>query len=296
MFQNTKWLGIVGFALLAGVGCGYEGAEAEDGDDDAVSVDAVRISGRFEITIPAADVWAGTTDLNTNVAGTQVRVEVHQYFHLTNRWSNHGNERRTQYRIITTGEERVTGAPRTIASSNYNSYRAVNGAFVVDGKLYLVGNSTGGVLSGATRNEKPVVFGLRFNGATTVDSFSTKANIENIASFTFSPPIGPVVFATPSFSQVWSDTPDNEHFACYNVTNTSAQFLTGTSPTDFRSVEGGFVLDGTLYALGEATGGANSTGTPGAFTARAPRRALCSYGAGNAAVNYNVTVTNLPSP
>ncbi len=70
------------------------------------------------------------------------------------------------------------------------------------------------------------------------------------------------------------------------------QFVTGTSPTDFRSASRGFVLNGNLYALGQATGGA--TAVTGGYNAVAPRRALANYNAGSGTVTYGVSVRTLP--
>ncbi len=291
----------LGAALLAAgvVGCG-ELLDAGDAEDLEEVGEAVRISGRFEITIPAADAWSGARDQNSNVPGLQVRVEVHQFFVAGQPWTNHNNERRAQYRVITTGEENVRGVPRVVATSSTGAYRAIDGAFVLDGALYLVGNATGGRTNrGATRNEKPVIAGVSFNHRAAADTITTAARVEDIHSFTFPAQSGAVVFDTPAFAQRWTDTSNGENFACYNLNNTAGQFLTGTSPTDFRSVTGGFVLNGHLYALGQATGGARATaGVPGGFTAIAPRRALGHYGTGAAGtrIDFNTTVTNLPSP
>lgn len=301
MARMGRTFGLLGAALLAAsaIGCGelVDDGGAEDLEETA---DAVRISGRFEITIPAADVWSGARDQNTNVPGFQVSVEVHQFFAVGQPWTNHGNERRAQYRVITTGDENVRGVPRIVATASTGAFRAIDGAFVLDGALYLVGNATGGrTRAGATRNEKPVIAGIAFNGRAAADAITTAARVEDVRSFTFPAASGAVVFDTPAFAQRWTDTPTGENFACYNLNNTSGQFLTGTSPTDFRSVSGGFVLNGHLYALGQATGGARATaGVPGGFTAVAPRRALGHYGTGAAGtrVDFNTTVTNLPSP
>ncbi len=300
MSRMTRWAGVLGCALLGAtaIGCG-ELVDDGGAEDLEGAGEAVRISGRFEITLPAGDVWSGARDLNSNVPGVQVRVEVHQIFTPGSPWTNHGNELRTQYRVITTGEENVRGVPRIVATSSMGGFRAVNGAFVLDNALYLVGNATGGRTSrGATRNEKPVVIGIAFNGRAAADSLATAARIEDIHAFTFPAGSGPVVFDTPAFAQRWTDA-NNENFACYNIDSASGQFLTGTSPIDFRSVAGGFVLNGHLFALGEATGGSAATaGVPGGYHAVAPRRALAHYGTGAAGtrVDFNVTVTNLPSP
>ncbi len=301
MLRWSGRAGILGAALIAmsAIGCG-ELVDTGGAEDLEESGDAVRISGRFEITIPAADVWSGARDQNSNVPGLQVRVEVHQTFAAGQPWTNHGNEPRTQYRVITTGEENVRGVPRIVATSSMGAFRAVDGAFVLDGALYLVGNATGGRTNrGATRNEKPVIAGVAFNGRAAADSITTAARVEDIRTFTFPAQSGAVVFDTPAFAQRWTDTPNGENFACYNINSAAGQFLSGTSPTDFRTVTGGFVLNGHLYALGQATGGARATaGVPGGYSAIAPRRALAHYGTGAAGthVDFNTTITNLPSP
>ena len=88
-----------------------------------------------------------------------------------------------------------------------------------------------------------------------------------------SPGAGQRVFDLPQFSQRWVDA-GNEPFACFNLNTPAGQFVTGTSPTDFRSASRGFVLNGNLYALGQATGGA--VAVTGGFNAVAPRRALAN--------------------
>ncbi len=300
MARTMRGIGILGAAALALTALGCSNV-VDDGEGNVASAgDEVRISGRFEVTIPAADAWPGVRDQNAAVAGLQVNVQVHQLSSLLLRWSNHGNERLATYLVITTGEESFAGIPRIVASSGIGEFRAVDGAFVLDGALYLVGNATGGItLSGATRNEKPVVAGIAFNGRVALDALNTAARVEDIRTFTFPAGSAPVVFDTPAFAQRWTDTSNGENFACYNINSTSGQFLTGTSPTDFRTVTGGFVLNGHLYALGEATGGARATpGVPGGYTAIAARRALGHYGTGAAGtrIDFGTTVTSLPSP
>jgi hypothetical protein len=183
-----------------------------------------------------------------------------------------------------------------LATVGQGVFRGVNGAFVIDNAIYLVGNSTGGgrLVSGAsfnTRNEKQVIVGVRFNGRAATDSLIAAANQESLATFTFAPGAGQRVFDLPQFSQRWVDA-GNEPFACYNINNTGGQFVSGTSPTDFRSASRGFVLNGNLYALGQATGGA--VAVPGGFNAVAPRRALANYNNGGGSVSYGITVRTLP--
>jgi hypothetical protein len=279
--------------VVAFSGCGN--VDGVDGADDSDGQE-VRISNRFEITVPAADTWSGLQDVNPNVPGAQVRVEVHAFYHANNTWANHGGERWTQYQIRTTGEENVRGVPRVLATSAMGTFRAVDGAFVIDNAIYLVGNATGGSrrVSGNsynTRNEKPVIIGVQFNGAPSTDRLVPVANQESLATFTFSPSAGQRVFDMPQFSQRWVDA-GNEPFACYNINTPGGQFVSGTSPTDFRSATYGFVLNGNLYALGEATGGA--TAVPGGFNAVAPRRALANYNNGTGAVTFGITVRTLP--
>jgi len=287
---------VLGAALFVGALLGCNGdVEAVEGDNDAEG-QQVRISNRFEITVPTADTWSGLQDVNGNVPGVQVRVEVHAFYHATRTWANHGNERWTQYQIRTTGEENVRGNPRVLATVGQGVFRAVDGAFVIDNAIYLVGSSTGGNrhVSGTsynTRNEKPVIAGVRFNGRAATDTLVVVANQESVATFTFAPSGGQRVFDLPQFSQRWVDA-GNEPFACYNINNTGGQFVTGTSPTDFRSASRAFVLNGNLYALGQATGGA--VATTGGFNAVAPRRALANYNNGGGAVTYGVTVRTLP--
>lgn len=293
MIRSNGWL-ILGSALLAGALSGCGTVEAVDGDDDSEG-QQVRISDRFEITVPTADRWTGLQDVNPNVAGAQVRVEVHAFYHPTQTWANHGGERWTQYQIRTTGDENIRGIPRVLASVGQGTFRAVDGAFVIDNAIYLVGNSTGGRtrVSGGfvTRNEKPVIIGVRFNGAASTDSLVAVANQESLATFTFAPGAGQRVFDLPQFSQRWVDA-GNEPFACFNLNTPAGQFVTGTSPTDFRSASRGFVLNGNLYALGQATGGA--TAVTGGFNAVAPRRALANYNNGGGTVTYGITVRTLP--
>jgi len=286
---------VLGAALFVGALSGCNGdVEAVEGDNDAEG-QQVRISNRFEITVPTADTWSGLQDVNGNVPGVQVRVEVHAFYHATRTWANHGNERWTQYQIRTTGEENVRGNPRVLATVGQGVFRAVDGAFVIDNAIYLVGSSTGGnrYVSGTlynTRNEKPVIAGVRFNGRAATDTLVVVANQESVATFTFAPSGGQRVFDLPQFSQRWVDA-GNEPFACYNINNTGGQFVTGTSPTDFRSASRAFVLNGNLYALGQATGGA--VATTGGFNAVAPRRALANYNNGGGAVTYGVIVRTL---
>jgi len=294
MIRSNWWM-VLGMGLLAGALSGCGTVEAVDGEDDSEG-QQVRISNRFEITVPTADTWSGLQDVNTNVPGTQVRVEVHAFYHAKNTWANHGGERWTQYQIRTTGDENVRGVPRVLASVGQGVFRAVDGAFVIDNAIYLVGNATGGnrrVSGGSfnTRNEKPVIIGVRFNGRAGADTLVTVANQESLATFTFAPGAGQRVFDLPQFSQRWVDA-GNEPFACYNINTTGGQFVTGTSPTDFRSASRGFVLNGNLYALGQATGGA--TAVPGGYNATAPRRALANYNAGSGAVSYGISVRTLP--
>jgi len=287
---------VLGTALFAGALSGCNGdVEAVEGDNDAEG-QQVRISNRFEITVPTADTWSGLQDVNGNVPGAQVRVEVHAFYHVNRTWANHGNERWTQYQIRTTGEENVRGNPRVLASVGHGVFRAVDGAFVIDNAIYLVGSSTGGNrrVSGNsynTRNEKPVIVGVRFNGRAATDTLVAVANQESVATFTFAPSGGQRVFDLPQFSQRWVDA-GNEPFACYNLNNTGGQYVTGTSPTDFRSASRAFVLNGNLYALGQATGGA--VAVTGGFNAVAPRRALASYNNGSGAVSFGVTIRTLP--
>ncbi len=295
MIRTTRWM-VLGAAVIAGAltGCNGE-VEAIEGDNDAEG-QQVRISSRFEITVPTADTWSGLQDVNTNVPGSQVRVEVHAFYHPTRTWANHGGERWTQYQIRTTGEENVRGNPRVLATVGQGVFRGVDGAFVIDNAIYLVGNSTGGsrLVSGTsynTRNEKQVIVGVRFNGRAATDSLIAAANQESLATFTFAPGAGQRVFDLPQFSQRWVDA-GNEPFACYNINNTGGQFVSGTSPTDFRSASRGFVLNGNLYALGQATGGA--VAVPGGFNAVAPRRALANYNNGGGSVSYGITVRTLP--
>ncbi|MFO0607988.1 MAG: hypothetical protein U0324_32790 [Polyangiales bacterium] len=296
MIRSNWWM-VLGTGLLAGALSGCGTVDAVDGDDDSEG-QQVRISNRFEITVPTADTWAGLLDVNPNVLGSQVRVEVHAFYHVNNTWANHGGERWTQYQIRTTGEENVRGVPRVLASAGQGVFRGVDGAFVIDNAIYLVGYATGGnrVVSGPahtfnTRNEKPVIVGVRFNGRAASDSLVTVANQESLATFTFAPSGGQRVFDMPQFSQRWVDA-GNEPFACFNINNTAGQFVTGTSPTDFRSASRGFVLNGNLYALGQATGGAAAV--TGGYNAVAPRRALANYNAGSGTVTYGVSVRTLP--
>lgn len=294
MVRSNMWR-VLGSGLLVVAFSGCGNVDGVDGADDSDGQE-VRISNRFEITVPAADTWSGLQDVNPNVPGAQVRVEVHAFYHANNTWANHGGERWTQYQIRTTGEENVRGVPRVLATSAMGTFRAVDGAFVIDNAIYLVGNATGGSrrVSGNsynTRNEKPVIIGVQFNGAPSTDRLVPVANQESLATFTFSPSAGQRVFDMPQFSQRWVDA-GNEPFACYNINTPGGQFVSGTSPTDFRSATYGFVLNGNLYALGEATGGA--TAVPGGFNAVAPRRALANYNNGTGAVTFGITVRTLP--
>ncbi len=298
MIRMTRWM-VLGGALLATSLTACGNGEAVDGDIETEG-QQVRISSRFEITVPTNDVWAGVQDTNPNVSGTQVNVEVHAFYHANRNWANHGGERWTQYQLRTTGEENTRGIPRVVATTSSGAFRAIDGAFTIGGNLYLIGNSTGGsrhLTGGAynTRNEKPVIIGVAWNNRASTDQLQTVANQEALSTFTFAPGAGQRVFDLPQFAQRWVDA-GNEAFACYNINTTGGQFVSGTSPTDFRSSSRGFVLDGNLYAIGVATGGATAvSGVTNGFRANSPRRALANYNNGTGGVSYGITITSLPN-
>ena len=58
MIRTTRWM-VLGAALFVGALSGCNGdVEAVEGDNDAEG-QQVRISNRFEITVPTADTWSG---------------------------------------------------------------------------------------------------------------------------------------------------------------------------------------------------------------------------------------------
>jgi hypothetical protein len=299
MKHFNRWLTIGTTLLVSSIaGCGNVDVDELGDDADAVASE-VRISGRMLVTVPAAVVtrWNFTNDQSPD-PGFQVNVEVHKTFSATRSFTTPA-EPFEAYQVRTTGQESRTGTPRTLASTGSGAYRAVDGAFLIDGSLYLLGRATGGsrTVNGSVvpRNEKPVVMGLSFSGAAGRLNTATTITENPLDARRLVASSATVEIDTPTFAQRWTDA-DNEPFACYNMNNVSGQFLTGTSPTDFRSPEGAFVLNGNVYIAGEATGGATSLGGVN-YRANAPRRALAAFGAATAgtAPNFSVSITTLPN-
>jgi len=275
-------------ALLAGGCVGDAASAADDLDEDGQAItSALRISERFEIDIPSGDVWPGLRDVNASRPGAQVRVELHVFYAPLLRWTD-VRERYTSYRVITTGEEDASGRTRNLTSATgVTRYRAVSSAFVLDGGLYLVGESTGGLnlRTFGRREPKPVVLGIAFNGRTggsdrlqsvanivpTDDPVNGRVLIDLPPAEGFAVEIdqdpgrpGPQAFGwfdTVSFTQRWST---GEAFACYNFMTTGSErndgrssFVGGNTPDQFRAPGGAFALNGRPYLLGERTGGAS---------------------------------------
>ena len=321
-----RWVVSLGVCALLAGGCVGDGAAtADDVDEEGATITAqLRVSERFEIDVPAGDVWSGLNDVNPSRPGAQVRVEVHVYYAPIIRWTDLG-ERLTSYRIITTGEEDSRGRTRNLtAATGVTLYRGVSSAFVLDGALYLVGESTGGIVlrNGTRRAPKPVVMGIAFNGRTGGnDRLQSVANIVP----TDDPVNGRILvdlpsaegfpveldqdpgrpggqawgwFDTVSFTQRWST---GEAFACYNLMTTGAErndgrssFVGGNTPEQFRAPGGAFALNGRPYLLGERTGGAT-----GAY-ARAPGPALMAIvwdgrANGNNAVDFSKDLVGIDS-
>lgn len=323
-FRETfrrQWLRVAATALLVG-GCAGDDvlADDDDGETDAVG-EAVRLSGSFLIDIPADDAWSSSLrDQDSARPGLQVRVEVHRYFSLGRRWADLGNAPWEYYRVITTGEEARSGIPRTVASARSGVLHGLNGAFVRDGRLHLIGTSTGGSnRGGVRRNPKNVVAGIHFNGHPRVDRILPVADIVPVDD----PVEGRILVDVPtgegfplerdqdrgrpgfqayawidqvSFAQRWTT---GEAFACYNFVTTGAErhdgrstMLGGSTPDQFRAPEGAFGLGGVAFVLGERTGG-NSGGAASAPARALLRVAFDGLANGNNPVDASLTVTNL---
>lgn len=318
-------LGVVGAVVLA---AGCVGGADEATEDDGVGAfqgeasEYVRISDRFTIDIPADDVWAaGLIDQDTTRPGLQVQVEVHRFTTPGQRWVDRNNEPWERYTVVTTGHEHPRGITRTLATSVPGQFHAIDAAFVLNHRLHLVGESTGGQgRLGHRRNPKKAVIAINFNGVRATERLGPVALVvpvddpvngrilvdvpagEGFPSDTDQDPGRPGFQAygwidQVSFSTRWST---GEAFACYNLVTTGAErrdgrssFLGGSTPDQFRATEGAFGLDGVAYVLGERTGGARGN------VAAAPHRALLfvqfdGRSNGNNPVNTAIDVHTLP--
>jgi hypothetical protein len=317
--KRVHWFMGIGLGLAA-TGCIGSGTGIPSTGEETASV---RISSRFTIDIPSGDEWASNLiDQDAMRPGLQVRVEVHEFYSVNRVWADVGGEPWERHAIVTTGEESPRGTTRQLATSNMGEFRDVNGAFVLNGQIHLIGESTGGsIRSNQRRNPKAAVFGVRFNGARGADQIRAEANIVPIDD----PVNGRLLVDIPanegfsverdqdssrpgnqanvwidqvSFNTRWST---GEAHACYNFVTTGSErvdgrsaMLGGSTPDAFRDTRGAFALNGQAYVLGERTGGAQGS------NAVNPARALLNIvwdGAanGNNAVSTATSVTTLPN-